>query len=464
MGKDYSLTGGNSSLAREKGLADATWYRTPVPRAKMRELLTRRDGPAIRDTLIWLGLLAGSGYAGFMLWGTAWAIIPFAIYGVIYATTSDSRWHEAGHGTAFKTNWMNNALYELASFMVLRESTVWRWSHAKHHSDTIIVGVDPEVGPARPIQPKGLIEFFFGYPMLIGIFNTCWGHARGRITPAEKTFIPEAEWRWVIIKARIYLAIFAGVVTLAIITQSILPLMYVGLPTLYGSWLMPFYGYTQHLGLAEDVLDHRLNSRTVYMNGLNRYLYWNMNYHVEHHMFPLVPYHALPRLHELVKHDLPKPYNGIIEAFREIIPALKRQMKEADFFVSRELPPPGERTAPDMDMITVVSDGKATADGWVTVGCVDLIAPEDVIRFDHGDRSLAIYQTKDNKIYATDGYCTHGRSHLAAGLLRGCVIECGKHNGRFNVQDGSPCRKPVTVPVRTYSVRLSGDRIEVKLA
>ena len=79
---------------------------------------------------------------------------PFAIYGVLYASTSDSRWHEAGHGTAFKTDWMNNALYEIASFMVMRESTVWRWSHTRHHSDTIIVGRDPEIAVPRPPDIK----------------------------------------------------------------------------------------------------------------------------------------------------------------------------------------------------------------------------------------------------------------------------------------------------------------------
>ena len=79
---------------------------------------------------------------------------------------------------------------------------------------------------------------------------------------------------------------------------------------------MPIYGNTQHAGLAENVLDHRLNCRTVYMNFVNRYLYWNMNYHLEHHMFPLVPYHNLPKLHELVKADMPKAYNGILEAWR----------------------------------------------------------------------------------------------------------------------------------------------------
>ena len=122
----------------------------PCRRQEMRELLERRDGPAIRDTLLWFALIIGSGVCGFMLWGTWWAILPFMVYGVLYASTSDSRWHEPGHGTAFKTDWMNNALYEIASFMVLRESTRWRWSHARHHSDTIIVGRDPEIAVTRP--------------------------------------------------------------------------------------------------------------------------------------------------------------------------------------------------------------------------------------------------------------------------------------------------------------------------
>ena len=51
-------------------------------------------------------------------------------------------------------------------------------------------------------------------------------------------------------------------------------------------------GLLQHGGLADNVTDHRLNSRTVYMNPVSRFIYWNMNYHVEHHMFPMVPYHA----------------------------------------------------------------------------------------------------------------------------------------------------------------------------
>src|SRR5512139_1387528 len=136
---DYSLTGVTAAAAVEKGLAEAEWYTCPVPKAEMRRLLERRNGPALRDTLIWFGLLFGFGYWLVAWWGSWAAAIPFLLYSVIYGTTSDSRWHESSHGTAFKTDWMNNALYELSSFMVRRESIPWRWSHARHHIDTIIV-------------------------------------------------------------------------------------------------------------------------------------------------------------------------------------------------------------------------------------------------------------------------------------------------------------------------------------
>ena len=75
---------------------------------------------------------------------------PTDMAALLYGGTSDSRWHESGHGSAFKTRWMADALYQVASFMVLRRPTVWRWSHSRHHTDTIIVGRDPEIVAPRP--------------------------------------------------------------------------------------------------------------------------------------------------------------------------------------------------------------------------------------------------------------------------------------------------------------------------
>ena len=305
--QDYSLTGVNSELAIQKGLAEADWYQCAVPRETMRQLLVRRDGPAIRDTVIWFALIIGAGLATWKLWGSWWALLPYAIYCVLYASTSDSRWHESSHGTAFKTDWMNNALYEIASFMVMRESTVWRWSHNRHHSDTIIVGRDPEIAVPRPPDLKAIVLTFLGVRAYPNYFPAVLRHCLGRMSAAEKTFIPETEFPKVYPRARIYFLIYASAIGIAIYERSIFPVMLVGLASLFGYWLMPIYGMTQHAGLAENVLDHRLNCRTVYMNPINRFFYWNMNYHVEHHMFPLVPYHALPRLHAVVKEDCPRP-------------------------------------------------------------------------------------------------------------------------------------------------------------
>ena len=337
--RDYSLIGRDTKRAEETGLAVAEWYHTPIPRARLKELMKRSDGPAIRDTAIWIGAFLVSGIGGYLTWGTWWCVPFFIVYGVLYGSSSDSRWHECGHGTAFRTQWMNEVIYQIASFMVLREPTVWRWSHARHHTDTIIVGRDPEIAVPRP--PK-LWEIALSFPGIMQAkvyFYKIGLHSLGRLSAEEATFIPETERNKVYWTARVHVLIYLAVIAWSVAAGSILPLMYVGLPSFYGAWLYIITGLTQHAGLAEDVLDHRLNCRTVYMNPVVRFLYWNMNFHVEHHMFPMVPYHHLPALHEEMKADTPTPYNGFWEAYREIIPALLRQVKDPSYFVERQLPP-----------------------------------------------------------------------------------------------------------------------------
>jgi fatty acid desaturase len=336
--RDYGLTGEDARLAVEKGLSAASWYATPLPRPQLKSLMKRSDGPAMRDTLIWFALLVGTGAGMIAFWHSWWAV-PFVFaYGVLYGSSSDSRWHECGHGTAFKTRWMNDVVYRIASFMLLREPTVWRWSHARHHTDTIIVGRDPEIAVPRPAQVMNVILNLFSLKSGPASLRQIAFHALGRLTPAEESFIPAMEQAKVFRAARVYLLILLVVATACAALHSVLPAMLIGLPTFYGAWLLIVFGITQHAGLDEDVLDHRLNSRTVYMNPIFRFLYWNMNYHVEHHMFPMVPYHALPALHEAMKADCPAPYRGLIDAYREIIPTLWRQRRDPTYYVRRVLP------------------------------------------------------------------------------------------------------------------------------
>ncbi len=337
--RNYSLTGPENKKAQEKGLASAQWYVSPVPREKLKELMKRKDGPAIRDTFIMFGWLILTGVIAYYSWGTWWAILAFAVYGISYQSMADSRWHECGHGTAFKTTWMNDVLYHIASFMDLRPPISWRWSHARHHTDTYIVGRDPEIVMTRPPVWKiifgEIIHIFGGYKDLKSVFF----HAFGRLTDAEKDYVPQHEAKKAFWVARIWLLIFIGLITWCILIQSILPLMFVVLPTFYGTILLLLYGLPQHLGLREDVLDHRLNTRTIYLNPFFRFLYWNMNYHIEHHMFPMVPYHALPKLHEAVKFDYPEPSPSLYAALKEMITSLLKQKHDPQYVVDRPLPP-----------------------------------------------------------------------------------------------------------------------------
>ncbi len=336
--RDYALDGPANAAAIAAGLANADWYQTPVDRKLLKELMKRSDGPALRDTGIWLGLLVLMAVLGIATWGTWWALPVFAMYGLLYTTAADSRWHEMGHGTAFKTAWMNDAVYDLASFFMMRNPVVWRYSHARHHTDTIIVGRDPEISNMRPTQLLLLAIGMTGVTGLPRLLGTLISHARGRLSIAEQDYVPQSEWPRAYRAARLHVAIYATVLVACLATWSILPAMLIGLPRAYGIWGLIVIGLPQHAGLAEDVLDHRLNARTVLMSRPLRFIYSNMNYHVEHHMYPMVPYHALPRLHDAVKHDCPAPCPSLLAAWREILPAYLRQQKDPTYFLTKELP------------------------------------------------------------------------------------------------------------------------------
>jgi fatty acid desaturase len=351
----YSLAGPENQVAVAAGLAGADWFRSEVPRKRMKELMRRSDYPAIRDTAIWLGLMVMFAGLGIAFWGSWWAVPFFLAYGVLYGSTSDSRWHETGHGTAFKSRWLDEGLYQLASFMIMRDPTVWRWSHTRHHTDTLILGRDPEIAAMRPARLARLLANFFGLVDVPVAFRLMFQHAAGRLTAEEADFVPEPERHKVYRTARIDLAIYAVTIVSAVAFSSWLPVVLIGGPRIYGAFMLNVYALTQHAGMGENVLDHRLNTRTVKMCVVNRFLYWNMNYHVEHHMFPMVPYYRLPELHEEVKHDCAPVYPSLWAAYKEIIPAILRQLKDQEYYVRRELLP----GAAPFNEPTPLNDGRA---------------------------------------------------------------------------------------------------------
>jgi 3-phenylpropionate/trans-cinnamate dioxygenase ferredoxin component len=98
---------------------------------------------------------------------------------------------------------------------------------------------------------------------------------------------------------------------------------------------------------------------------------------------------------------------------------------------------------------------------WVRACAVDDVDNEDVIPVTIEGHHYAIYRSPDDTYYATDGQCTHEKVLLADGLVMGHVIECPKHNGRYDYRTGTGLCAPIVESLRTYPARVEGGAVEI---
>ena len=251
MKRDYALDGEFASAIARGIVATPKWYRPKIDADAIKQLRKKTDLIPLRDTALWLGMMFLSGAIAIWLWPSWWSAPFWFVYGVLYGSASDSRWHECGHKTAFKTAWMNSVVYHLASFMLIRNPVVWRASHVRHHTDTIIVGRDPEIVAMRPPDLFRIGLNLFGIVDTWSLVKSMFLHARGRLAPNETAYVNKADYGGVFLIARIWLVIYAATVALALWMGSILPLMIIGLPRLYGAWHHVMTGLWQHFWLAD---------------------------------------------------------------------------------------------------------------------------------------------------------------------------------------------------------------------
>jgi MocE subfamily Rieske [2Fe-2S] domain protein len=492
--RDYSLAGPESEAAIKKGLASGQWFVPHIERSMLRRLMERDNYHALRDTALLFTIIGAFAAASLWAWDAqryGLFAVCFWIYCTFYTSSADSRWHECGHSTAFKTKWLNDALYNVASFMVFREPLVWRFSHARHHTDTDVVGRDPEMD-GRPLSVEKLVfALLTNWGAIKGEAEKLWRHACGQMSAGEKTFVPKSEHAKCFVQARVFLAIYAVTIGVSVKLWTPLPAMFVFLPYSIGAWHLILVGVFQHASLEHDVLDHRLNTRTCYVNPISAFIYWNMHYHTEHHLFPMVPYYNLPQLHEALKSQLPPPYPSMLAVYREMIPALIKQgrahktktirsmnaaskSKEEEevivvvegplYFTDRrsKLPAPLKLSDDETSRFTSLTPDD---EGWVAACAIGDVPLGEVDRFDVGNRTYCVYHAADDlKWYATAGKCTHGAGLLHDGLVvEGNMIECPKHNGCFDFKTGMPKRLPVKHKLKTFKTRVEEGVVFVKV-
>jgi fatty acid desaturase len=156
-----------------------------------------------------------------------------------------------------------------------------------------------------------------------------FARALGRISDADKTFLPKEAHATVIAEARAYVAVYALILAGSVATGSTAALWYWIVPSLLGQPVMRAIRMTEHVG-RPNIADMRENTRTNLTNGFVRFLCWNMNYHAEHHYAASVPFHALPRLHRKLKGYVRVEPGGYVGAHREILRQLTGRTPRAD--------------------------------------------------------------------------------------------------------------------------------------
>lgn len=346
-------TAATPSQPGTKGNRKISWYRSPIDTSALKVLSERSNLLGFLQALTHLLLIAAAAVGAVYFQLTErwiWMMICVILYGSLTWFTINAV-HELVHGTVFRSKSLNKFFADLFGLIGINNHYYFWLSHKEHHRYTLHQPDDLEV--VEPEKPS--VRHF----LLIGIvaldpritfdaFRRQWGLITKRF-PDEWTrtvmeSASEPKRREVVRFARLIILthILVGLVAVSM-GAWIVPVFFT-LQRQFGG--LPFFlcNSTQHAGLQDEVPDFRLCCRTIYLNPVLQFLYWHMNYHIEHHMFASVPCYRLGRLHRAIKADLPPTANGLVESWREIGQIIQRQKKDPTY---RYVPPVPGTDAPE---------------------------------------------------------------------------------------------------------------------
>ena len=325
-----------------------SWYKPDVDKKILKELSKRSDFKGLLDIGLFIIALIASGYLCIITWGTWWSLLSLFLYGNIFYCKVISIQHETNHETYFKTRGLNKFVYHITSLLGGFEAVRWKWSHFHHHTHTIFTHeevYDYENNSPRPTEPIRFLLNFLPLGPIINIQKVrhfthfeIIKHSLGIISSVVKITVPQNEINKVVNSSRLYVLFWFLVIITSVLLGSWLPILMILLPPFYGNTILMICAMTQHAGLKDNIKDHRKSTRTVILNPFFSFLYSNMEYHIEHHIFPKIPCHNLKAFHKVVKNQMPKPKLGVIEAYKSIIPAIFKQSKNKDYYIDVEVP------------------------------------------------------------------------------------------------------------------------------
>jgi len=216
--------------------------------------------------------------------------------------------HEGVHGTLHKQIWVNNIIGSVSGYLVLQSLAGYRVLHLKHHTYLNIEG-DP-----------GLLKTYVSNKYIIAIME--WGYflfgyiAFLSIIPYQGFKQGSKKEKVLIIKDILFIILFIWFI-INIIPRNWLIHGWL-IPMIFVHFMMNIRGMSQHL-MLENYHDPYKGARTIKAHPIVDFFLCNENYHIEHHLYPNIPWYNLKKLHEIIKDDLKKQNSNIVFSFREFI-------------------------------------------------------------------------------------------------------------------------------------------------
>jgi fatty acid desaturase len=243
-----------------------------------------------------------------------WALLPVQGVLIVFLFTLE---HEATHKTPFASPWVNEWAGRVAGCLLVLPFEWFRYFHLAHHRWTNIEGKDPELSAEKPGTWSAWVWYVSGMPYWGSELRLMTALVAGR---AEGEYLPQGAKGRIIREAR-WMAVGYVVAALTVIWSPVLLWVWV-VPVLLGQPCLRLYLLAEH-GDCPRVANMFQNTRTTFTNRVVRFLAWNMPYHVEHHVYPAVPFHRLPELHGLMREKLQVTADGYAVFTRDY---LRRRM------------------------------------------------------------------------------------------------------------------------------------------
>ena len=298
-----------------------------LTRRELKELMARSDTPGLVRFAGFIAVLALTSLLIFLGMGTWWVLPAMFLQGIVIVHFFSLE-HECVHYTAFKTRKLNDFFGNLCGFVIILPFQQFRYEHCDHHTYTQLKGQDPEL-IELPISFWKYLWYISSIPYWKAKLSQIARNSAGRLNDDDRAFIGKHEAPIIIREARIMVAFYAVVLTLAVIFGWTWVFWYWFGPLFLGEPVMRAIRLTEHVG-RPNVDDMKENTRTSLVTAPMQFLCWNMNYHAEHHYAASVPFHALPKLHKKLHGYVYVEKRGYLGAHIDILSQLFGRKPRSD--------------------------------------------------------------------------------------------------------------------------------------